>query len=236
MSDIQPERTAESVDDVIRQRRTVKVLADAPLAVATDRAVIESLVESAGWAPFHLVAAKEHRGESALPSVVPWRCYLLDVAACRALRDWLLARGDASTFPRLLAACSALVLVTWLPDPPAAPEGDAAPAPAAAPDTFAGTRQNMEHIAAASAAVQNLLLAATARGLQTFWATGGPLRTPAAFTHLGIPDREMLLGAVFVAPSDTGDAETKVSTLQGRGDTIFAMALLWAILLATAES
>lgn len=199
---------AAIVDHVIRERRTVKVLADTALDVATDRAEVEALVASAGWAPFHLLAAQVHRDEGALSSIVPWRCYVLDVAACQALRAWLLARGDASTFPRLLAACTALVLVTWLPDPPAAPLSTS--------ELFAGTRENMEHVAAASAAVQNLLLAATARGVPTFWATGGPLRTPETFAHLGIPAREILLGAVFLFPTDPGHAEVKVSTLRER--------------------
>lgn len=229
MSEHRPERQDEAaaVEHVIRARRTVKVLAGAPLDVATDRAAVEALVASVGWAPFHLLAAKEHRDDGALRAIEPWRCYLLDVPACRALRGWLLARGDASTFPRLLAACTALVLVTWLPDPPAAPpaeggfaEGGSAeggsPAPVLPPDTFVGTRQNMEHVAAAAAGVQNLLLAATARGLRTFWATGGPLRTPETFARLGIPTRELLLGAVFLFPPDTGEAEVKVSTLRER--------------------
>lgn len=211
------------VDQAIRERRTVKVLADAPLDVVTDRATVEALVASAGWAPFHLLAAPVHRGEgAALPAIVPWRSYLLDVAACRALRAWLLERGDASTFPRLLAACTALVLVTWLPDPPASPPAlppptlDGAPPGATSPELFAGTRENMEHVAAASAAVQNLLLAATARALPTFWATGGPLRAPETFARLGVPAREILLGAVFLFPADAGEAEVKVSALRER--------------------
>lgn len=203
-----PPIAAAAIDGIIRDRRTVKVFADTPLDVAIDRAMVEELVAAAGWAPFHLLAAREHREGNALPSIVPWRCYLLDASACRSLRAWLLERGDPSTFPRLLAACGALVLLTWLPDPSA----ECLPAP----QLFAGTRENMEHVAAASAAVQNLLLAATARGLRSFWATGGPLRTTDAFAHVGIPDRELLLGAVFLSPEGSSDAEEKVSSLRDR--------------------
>lgn len=64
---------------------------------------------------------------------------------------------------------------------------------------------NMEHIAAASAAVQSFLLAATERGLTTYWSSGGYLRDAATFDYLGIPTEHILLGAVFVFPNDGGE-------------------------------
>lgn len=196
--------------ELARARHTLKVLADAPLDVQTDRAMIEEMVAAAGAAPFHLVAAPEHREGTAMPGIVPWRFRVLDVAACRALREWLVAREDKSTYPRLLNACSALVLVTWLPDAPKAaldPESG---------QLFAGTQQNTEHLAATGAAVQTFLLAATERGLPTFWASGGPVKSAAAFAHLGIPTRELLAGAVFVFPSEHPGAETMRTKLRDK--------------------
>ncbi|MBL0939503.1 MAG: methylmalonyl Co-A mutase-associated GTPase MeaB [Gemmatimonadaceae bacterium] len=200
------------VDAVLRERHTRKLLADAPLDVRTDRALIEQIVAAAGWAPFHLLAAPEHRREGEpLAAIMPWRVHLLDAGACRALRGYLLANGDGSTFPRLLAAAAALAMVTWLPDAPTVP--------LAPNELFAGTRENMEHVAAASAAVQNLLLAATARGVPTFWATGGPLRDAVTLERLGIGAGEVLLGAVFLSPpgfeAEEG-REVKTSSLRDR--------------------
>jgi nitroreductase len=191
------EDRAGVVDGVIRARRTVKVLADEAFPATDARAMVEELAATAGWAPFHRVAAREHLS-GALTSIVPWRFYLVDAAGCRALRDALLARGDKSKIPRMLASATALVLATWLPNPA---KGELAGG------LFEATEENMEHVAAAGAAVQNLLLAATARGIPSYWASGGALRGPEAFGWMGIPAGEILLGAVFLFPSETGDAE-----------------------------
>lgn len=184
------------VDGVIRARRTVKVLADEAFPAADVRSVVEELAAVAGWAPFHRVAARVHT-DGALTSIVPWRFYLVDADGCRALRDALLARGDRSKVPRMLAAATALVQATWLPNPP---KGEHT-------GLFEATEENMEHVAAAGAAVQSLLLAATARGIPNYWASGGALRGPEAFRWMGIPASEILLGSLFLFPADTRGAE-----------------------------
>lgn len=193
------------LDRLIQDRHTRKLLADTPLDITTDRATIDAIVSAAGWAPFHLVSAPAYRESSPMPSLFPWRFYVADVDAARAIRDRLLEQEDKSTFPRLLAACDAFVIVTWIPDP--LKDGDAAPA---SPAVFNGTRENMEHIAASGAAVQNMLLAATARGVHSFWATGGPLRSRELLTSLGVPSHEIMLGALFLS---SGDA-----TMTGTGE------------------
>jgi nitroreductase len=197
--------TAGMVDRVIRERRTAKVLADAPFPEVDARRVVDELVATAGWAPFHRVVARVHQ-ESGLTSIVPWRFHLLDAAACRALCETLLARGDKSKIPRMLAAASATVMATWLPNPPKGP----------VTGLFEATEENMEHVAAAGAAVQNLLLAATARGVANYWSSGGPLRGAEAFGWMGIPAGEILLGAVFFFPSDTRDAEVNPGSHRDR--------------------
>lgn len=197
---------AAVVDGVIRARRTVKVLADEAFAPADLRGTVEELAATAGWAPFHRVAARVHTESGGLASVVPWRFYLLDAPACRAVRDALLARGDKSKIPRMLATASALVMATWLPNPPKGP----------ATGLFEATEENMEHVAAAGAAVQNLLLAAQARGIPNYWSSGGPLRGEEAFRWMGIPAGEILLGAVFLFPADTGGAEVNPGSHRDR--------------------
>jgi nitroreductase len=198
----------DAVDEVIRERKTAKVLrdpADCPPGTAEDWLPpdfveqVRQAVAVAGWAPFHKAVHRETHLTGALASPVPWRFYILERASCCALVAHIRARAAAqpeskwskawgSKIPRLLAATGALVLITWLPDPPA--EGQAP----------ALTDNNMEHIAAAAAATQNLLLAAEARGLHTYWSSGGILGDAEAFALVGIPAPQKLLSAIFLAP------------------------------------
>ncbi|HEX9953021.1 MAG TPA: hypothetical protein VGB53_14725 [Rubricoccaceae bacterium] len=199
------------VDAAIRGRRTSKVTAADPLPPSgTSHADLEALFETAGWAPFHRPAAEAHRG--ALPGVVPWRFHALDAASCRVLREAL--AGASGPVPGLLATADALVQVTWLPDPPAGDSPITEP-----PGLFEPTLANMEHIAAAGAAVQNLLVAATARGLRTFWSSGGGgLCQPDMLARLGIGPAEVLLGSVFIFPAEAeGSAEGGTKLREQRG-------------------
>lgn len=182
---------AAAVDQTIRARATAKLSSAEPTPAHDRRDAVAALIEAAHWAPFHRPASAGHR--ETLTSPVPWRVYALDAAGCRALRA---ALGEAGAKAAgLLAAADALLQVTWLPDPPS--EG-------AAPGLFEPTLANMEHVAAAGAAVQNVLIAASARGLPTFWSSGsGVLRTPETFARLGIPSGEILLASVYVFPADT---------------------------------
>ena len=209
------------VSQVIRDRRTVKVFAAAPQDEAVNFAVVEELLEAASWAPFHRGAAKVHLEEGKLASKVPWRAYVLDAAGCRVMQERLLALEDKSKVPPMLGAATALVQVTWLPDP--APEVPATeqPAEGAKPLLFDPTDKNMEHIAAAGAAIQNLLLAATARNIPSYWSSGGALRQRQHLDLLGIPAGEILLGSVFLFPpgSDQGTDLAFGGLREQRGST-----------------
>lgn len=176
------------VDRAIQNRKTVKLLSDTPGDSNLEAEVIDSLLSTAGWAPFHRPASKVHQENSALNSKVPWRFYLLDGPTCRTLRERLIQEGDETKIPKMLATAATLVQVTWLPNPKTSSEAK----------HYDPTLENMEHIAAASAAVQNLLVAATARDIQTYWSSGGGLRIPENMKRLGIPDTEILLGSIFL--------------------------------------
>lgn len=201
---------ADAVDEAIRKRRTIKVLSPQPLPHRDCLAQVNELVSIAGWAPFHRACDAVHRDGSTLDGIEPWRFHILDSAACRKLRP-LLPELISGKIPAMLAAADALIIVTWLPNPPAAATSErtidarqAVPEFVADyPPAFESNLSNMEHLAAASAAVQNLLIAATARGIDNYWSSGGVLRSPAAFDLLGIPQTQILLAAIFLFPAST---------------------------------
>ena len=205
-----------TVDRAIRNRRTAKLMLSpqrragregdwTPAHVDT----LAAMIETAGWAPFHKRASEGAREGSALGSVVPWRFTVVQGRACDDLLAWLQARAEAepdsiwsrawrSKIKDMLAACGALVQVTWLPD---IEHGRIAPEM---------TIGNVEHIAAASAAVQNLLVSASARGWSSYWSSGGILREPEVFERLGMGARESLLGAIFLSP-EVAEGATEIS-------------------------
>ncbi|MEL7062060.1 MAG: nitroreductase family protein [Acidobacteriota bacterium] len=199
---MQADQVAEIVEGVIRRRRTEKVLGSVgsshpmseEIARLNDPKVRRS-IEAAGSAPFHF-----RRGVDGLAE--PWRAYVLWHSAAQRLSAILLGQlGAQNKLPQLAAACSALVLVTWLPEPVDAQETDEA---SAARDVQ--VMRNEEHLAAASAMVQNFLILLTAHNLGSYWSSGGRLRSPASLKQLGISSDERLLAAVFIEYPETQDA------------------------------
>ncbi len=192
---------AAAVDYVIRERKTAKVLADpytCPELTAeqssTVRAALSDIVEVAGWAPFHKMVDAQHT-QGQMTSPVPWRFYVLEKPACCTLLahirvqaeqhpDSVWSRAMQKKVSKLLAGSSALIQVTWLPDAQQVADGEP-------------TLRTVEHIAAASAAVQNLMLAAEARGLATYWSSAGILRHKTVLNMLHIPLDQRVLGSIF---------------------------------------
>jgi nitroreductase len=193
----------DTFEQLARSRKTVKVLSHDSLPPVDRRAEVDRLLAAAGWAPFHKVCSSEHRGDESHGGIEPWRFHSLDAHACRRLRTRLVNRTDVGKIPAMLAAADAMVIANWLPNPLAngsnlADDNEA----------FDPTPANVEHIAAASAAVQSLLLAGTAAGMRTYWSSGGVLRTPEIFDLLGISKQERLLGAIFLFSSDVRASES----------------------------
>ncbi len=204
-----------SLTNAIRDRKTAKVLADidAPLPVASDnKKTIDALLGEAGWAPFHHPSSSGH--QTKLPSPVPWRFYKFDAHECRNLLAKLRETDPASgKILNMLAAADALLQVTWLPD---LQDLDSV----ADDQEFVGSLRNMEHIAAASAAVQSFLLLATQKGYRTYWSSGGVLRSDSVFERMGIPTQQILLGSIFLFPQDVGASEIKPGKMRDtRGGT-----------------
>jgi len=187
-------------EDSIRARKTLKLRAnpDEPLPVTTDKEFkkcIEELITLAGKAPFHHACHKEHQ-KNKLSGLEPWRFHLLDGKNTRTLLKHLkegVPVKSSKGLLKMLAAADAVILGTWLPEK-SRKKSKSSP--------FQPNIKNMEHIAATGAAIQNLLLAATARGINAYWSSGGSLRKPEIKTYLNIPQQEILLGAIFLFPAD----------------------------------
>lgn len=73
----------------------------------------------------------------------------------------------------------------------------------------------LEEIAAASCAVQNMLLGATALGIATYWGSGGMAYHPAMKTLLGLQEEDLVLGIIYLGYTDkefTGRRNTPIQS------------------------
>lgn len=191
-------------DKAIKTRKTLKVLSDREWEVSKPESEINEtlsgLMGLAKSAPFHYFCDRKHRLDTPQNSLLPWRCYSLATKGCRDLAKVLkLNKVEAGKILQMLHTADAMILVTWLPDEPEnpLPEGT----------LFQASLKNMEHLAAASAAVQNMLLGATSQNIPNYWSSGGVLRDSSMFEYLHIPKNQILLGAIFLFPEDTSKAE-----------------------------
>jgi hypothetical protein len=200
---------SNSTHKIIAERRTAKMLAplDAPLAVGKlPRTTLQRWVEIAGNAPFHKPSHPDHDAGSEVRAREPWRAVMLDGQDCRdTLQAMVQEEVDAGPLMQMLAAADGAVLVTALPNPPESdlPEKQ----------DFEASFDNMEHIAAASAFCQSLLIAGEADGWRSYWSSGGQLRKNWGFIRFGIPRAEVFLGALFFFPP--GEVPEGVETKQG---------------------
>lgn len=191
-----------NTDEAIRARKTLKLRVDpeSPLPVInkeTYKSTVEELIELAGQAPFHY-ESPEKRRSAKLNGSEPWRFHALDAKNCRTLLEGLKDEKPVRSsdgIKQMLAAADGLILGTWIPEK--SRKGN---------QKYYPNVKNMEHIAATGAAIQNLLLAATDRGINAYWSSGGSLRKPKVLKYLGIPKHEILLGAIFLFPSDYPDS------------------------------
>lgn len=182
------------LDWTIRERRTFKVLGSVDHMQAMDPTQqaefdieIDKSIEVAGWAPFHYARNVDGIAE-------PWRFYVLRQAACQHLathfHDIFSDVKAGTILPRALAACGCLILVTWIPENEA-------------PENPKMLQVNREHLAATSAAVHSLTLALQARGLGSYWSSGGMFGNPDFFERLQISSNEQLIAALFVETPDS---------------------------------
>ena len=158
-----------------------------------DELVLES-VDVAGWAPFHYDRKKDGIAE-------PWRFTIFKSKRCREISkhfvEWFSDTKPNNKLPKMLNACGSLVLITWLPETEI--------------DSPKIGQVNEEHLAAASAATQNLLLALESRGLGTYWSSGGQLGAREFFQRFDMAPSGRLIAAIFVHyPGMFDDSATEV--------------------------
>lgn len=177
------------VDRMLRARRTEKVMASHAVALAWSSEEltkgdenVQSAIEIAGFAPFHYPLG-------ANGAVEPWRVHWLKQPDASRLADRVRSSEalskEAGKIPALLWACGSLVLVCEQPDQALADEKKRAAV-------------NREHLMAVSAYSQSLLLALQARGLGSYWSSGGVLNSSTVMQWLGIPANQLLVAAIFV--------------------------------------
>lgn len=181
----------DQLAEIIRRRQTMKVignpfnpleLTEAELSVGD--ALVEQAIGNAGWAPFHYDRQVDGIAE-------PSRTTILPQAMCREigsrLVEWCPDLKPGNKMPAMLSVCGCVVLVTWLPQ-----------TSADISDSAKLSDVNFEHVAAAAAFVQNLLLLLEAKGLGTYWGSGGMFCDRSIMSRLGLSDIEKLLAAVYI--------------------------------------
>lgn len=209
----------KSVQAAIEQRKTSKVLAIEPwtptLNEAEQKVLIDELLRLASHAPYHYKSAERYKRDI-LDSSLPFRAYTLNATTCRKLAEQLQnSQPPAGKILNMLWAAEALLIFTWLPDV----FGEQPTERTMEPLPFTGNLRNMEHIAATSAAIINVLLGATASGFPNYWSSGGALRQQAACEILSIGLEEIMLGCLFVFPKDALErgVEVKPGKLRNEG-------------------
>ncbi|MDG2014698.1 MAG: hypothetical protein P8J33_14420 [Pirellulaceae bacterium] len=196
---------AEAVRNVIRDRKTEKILADPqnPVEYTAEQLnsgdqIVKQAIRDSGWAPFHYDRRQDGLAE-------PWRAWWLNQTNCQKLAEKLpqlipdLKPGNK--MPGLLSGCGSLTLFTWLPQPNET-----------GPESSKRERINREHLAATAAAVQNFLLLLTAEGIRNYWASGSLIQDY-LFDTLKIPHEQVLAAAVF---THYPDPLTPVEVIAGK--------------------
>jgi nitroreductase len=177
-----------AVDHAIRDRRTRKILAGPGEGAQAGQFEqdLRTALEACGWAPFHYPSADE------IPE--PWRFNVFYGPALARVTATLQAADVLyGKLPRIFAAAGAMVQVTWVPEP--LPER---------------SDRNWQHAASAAAAVQNLLLATTARGMGSYWCSAPVLGQAEAMSICGIEPNLRYLGTLFFGqPLNEADEASK---------------------------
>src|SRR3954449_2526449 len=166
--------------EAIRTRRTAsKIRPDVP-----PRDLIEEIIEAATWAPNHRLNE-------------PWRFFVVagemrerfgELMAADATRDLDDPSGEKArgiVDSQMKKATRSPVIIAVACDPPASSRIDP-----------------VEDVCAVACGVQNLLLAAHAKGLATKWSSGQSCYSPAIKSFLGLSPEHQILGCIYLGYPD----------------------------------
>jgi nitroreductase len=166
------------VDHVIRNRRSVK-----PFMMNGDKipdAQVQSLLELADWAPTHALTE-------------PWRFIVYSNPPDFCHQHAGLYKENTPENEFIQGAYDNLytqgnkvshVIVTVMQ------RGNLAKIPV------------FEELAATAAAIQNILLGATALNIASFWNTGGMVLKPAMHSFLNLRDEDLVMGVIYLGYAD----------------------------------
>ncbi|WP_127532014.1 nitroreductase family protein [Paenibacillus kobensis] len=173
--------------EAIRTRRSIGKVKPDPV----DKALIEEMIEDATWAPNH------HGTE-------PWKFIVMTGEGRRTLGEaYARIAGEA------VSGLSAGELEERLDKERA--KANRAPVVIAAvcspSDNPKATA--IEELAAAHAAVQNLLLSAHSHGLGAVWRSGDPMYHPFMHEAFGLGEKESLVGLIYIGYPDMKDLPGK---------------------------
>jgi nitroreductase len=73
-----------------------------------------------------------------------------------------------------------------------------------------------EEVVAASCAVQNMLLGATALNIGAFWSTGGMVLKPAFAEHFGLGEEDKVLGVIMLGYTETQPAGVRKTPIEDK--------------------
>jgi nitroreductase len=171
---------ATDIEEVIRKRRTVKPDKMNGRIIPDD--TIVELLSNADWAPTHA------RTE-------PWRFIIMGPARVKEFvkrhADLYKLHTDPSRFTpekydKLISNGENVshIIIAWMRRAPS----KKIPA--------------IEEVSATSAAIQNLLLTATAKGIASFWSTSGLAHHPALKDEFRLGEEDLILGIIYLGYSD----------------------------------
>jgi len=166
--------------EAIRTRRTAgKIRPEMP-----PRETIEELLEAATWAPNHRLNE-------------PWRFFvlagderrqfgeLMAADACQNLDDPSGTKARDIVESQMKKATRSPVIIAVACDPPASSKIDP-----------------VEDVCAVACGVQNMMLAAHARGLATKWSSGQACHSPGIKSFFGLTPEHQILGYIYLGYPD----------------------------------
>ncbi|WP_261800178.1 nitroreductase [Paenibacillus sp. PAMC21692] len=175
------ERKSMDVLEAIRTRRSIGRVKSDPV----DRAVIEELLEAASWAPSHF-------------NTQPWRFIVMTGDGRAALGE-----GYANVAKAGWPEMSAEELEAKLQKERAKAYRSPVVIAAVYSKSDDARAVYSEELAAAQAAVQNLLLSAHAHGLGAIWRSGEPMYNPLMRSALGLTEgKEEITGLIYLGYPD----------------------------------